>query len=66
MHECVCGCVCVSSPSEQHEEDVLLSAQILHCGCPGTDLTPEDVVEDLSHVFLPLAAGDERCVTMQK
>lgn len=62
----VCASMCVSSPSEQHEEDVLLSAQILHCGCPGPDLTPEDVVEDLSHVFLTLAVGHETCVTMQK
>lgn len=58
--------MCLPSPSEQHEEDVLLSAQILHGGCPGTDLAPEDVVEDLSHVFLTLAAGDETYVTMQK
>lgn len=56
----------MSSPSQQHEEDVLLSAEVLHRGCPGTDLTPEDVVEDLSHVFLTLVVGDETYVTMQK
>lgn len=49
-----CAAVLPSLPFEQHEEDILLGAEVLHRGCPSADLTPEDVVEDLSHVFLTL------------
>jgi len=52
----VCVCVCVHSPLQQHEEDVLLGAEVLHGGRPRTDLAPQDVVEDLRHVLLALVA----------
>lgn len=51
--------VFVLLPSKQHEEDVLLSAEVLHRRRPGTNLTPEDVVEDLSHVFLTLVVRND-------
>lgn len=41
-------------PFKQHEENILLGAKILHRGCPSTNLTPQDVVENLSHIFFTL------------
>lgn len=51
--------VCASLPFKQHEEDILLGAEVLHRGRPSANLTPEDVVEDLSHIFLTLVARDK-------
>lgn len=53
------SCVRASLPFKQHEEDILLSAEVLHCGRPSANLTPEDVVEDLSHIFLTLVVRDK-------
>ena len=47
-------CAGVYLPFQQHEEDILLGAQVFHCGSPDADLTPEDVVEDLGHILLTL------------
>lgn len=47
-----------SLPFKQHEEDILLGAEVLHRGRPSANLTPEDVVEDLSHIFLTLVRRD--------
>lgn len=46
--------VCVCLPFKQHEEDVLLGAKVLYRGCSSANLTPQDVVEDLSYVFFTL------------
>lgn len=51
-------CVCVL-PFKQHKEDILLGAEVLHRGCPSANLTPEDIVEDLSHVLLALVAAEQ-------
>ena len=50
--------MCVSLPFKQHEEYILLGAEVLHRGCPGANLTPQDVVEDLSHIFLTLVVTE--------
>lgn len=52
-------CVCAFLPFKQHEEDILLGAEVLHRGRPSANLTPQDVVEDLSYIFLTLVATDE-------
>lgn len=49
----MCLCVCVS-PFKQHEEYILLSAQVFNSGCPCADLTPQNIIKDLCHVFLAL------------
>ena len=36
------------------EEDVWRGADVLHGGCPGADLSPQHVVEDLGGVLLAL------------
>lgn len=41
-------------PFKQHEENILLGAKVLHRGCPSTNLTPQDVVENLRHIFFTL------------
>lgn len=51
--------MCVLVPFQQHEEDILLGAEVLHRGRPGANLPPQDVVEDLSHIFLTLEATDK-------
>ena len=56
----VCVCVCASLPFKQHEEDILLGAQVLHRRRPSANLTPEDVVEDLRHIFLTLVDKSHR------
>ena len=64
----VCACVrrCTSSPLQQHKEDILLGAEVLHCGRPGANLTPQDVVEDLSHILLPLLATHRHSTTQHR
>lgn len=42
------------SPFEQDEEHFLMGAEIFHCGAAGANLPAQDVVEDLTHVLLPL------------
>lgn len=46
-------CVFIS-PFQQYEEDLLVGAEIFNSGAPRPNLPPEDVVEDLTHVLLPL------------
>lgn len=55
----MCWRVCASLPFKQHEEDILLGAEVLHRGRPSANLTPKDVVEDLSHILLTLVVGDK-------
>lgn len=55
----LCVGVCASLPFKQHEEDILLGAEVLHCGRPSANLTPKDVVEDLSHILLTLVVTDK-------
>lgn len=57
-------CVCASLPFKQHEEDILLGAEVLHCGRPSANLTPKDIVEDLSHIFLSLEVTDKAYITL--
>lgn len=52
----------VSSPFKQHKEDILLGAEVFHRGRPSTNLTPQDVVEDLSHIFLSLEETDKELI----
>lgn len=59
-------CVCVSLPFKQHEEDILLGAEVLHRGRPSANLTPKDVVEDLGHIFFTLVITDKAYVTFDK
>ena len=42
------------SPSDECEEEGALCAHILDCGAPCADLTPQNIVEDLSNVLLCL------------
>ena len=69
---CVCVCACVracvrnSLPFKQHEEDILLGAEVLHRGRPSANLTPKDVVEDLGHIFLTLVITDKAYVKFDK
>lgn len=62
----LCVCVCVSLPFKQHEEDILLGAEVLHRGRPSANLTPKDVVEDLGHIFFTLVITDKAYVTFDK
>ena len=36
-----------------------MGAEVFDCGAPRPDLPPEDVVEDLSHIFLTLEVTDQ-------
>lgn len=42
------------SPFQQDEQDLLVGTEIFDGGAPRPDLPPQDVVEDLTHIFLPL------------
>lgn len=42
------------SPFKQHEEYILLSAQVFDCRCPCADLTSQNIIKDLCHIFLTL------------
>lgn len=46
-----------ASPLQEDEEDLLVGAEVFHGGAPRPDLPPQDVVEDLAHVLLPLQSG---------
>lgn len=59
-------CVGFSLPFKQHEEDILLGAEVLHRGRPSTNLTPKDVVEDLGHIFFTLVTTDKAYATFDK
>jgi hypothetical protein len=43
-----------SSPSAKSEKDIRLGTNVLDGRGPGSDLPPEDVVEDVYGVLLPL------------
>ena len=46
-------------PSHKKKQDAVLGADVLHCRRPSSNLSPENVVEDLSNVFLGLDGIEE-------